>query len=273
MKRILLIVCAALLAVANVSAQQQTTTESNKKQKQSKSFDWKSMYRAEVSVGMAITGAHPKGGVKVPGGSGGGGYDGPEAGSVSPVAHAAGGTYYSRLNANFTRPFVETVHGLQINKYLFAGVGAGLQFYCGKLHDFYSYSTMAAEIKGKKKAAERWNALAMPLFVAVRGMYPINEDLVPFVNLGIGGTVVFNSAINFKYSEQGSYVKQALRGGFYCDFGGGIRWKRLSGSIGLQHQIVKSVTDSGVTGELASADKVKVNIRTNAFYLKVGWNF
>ena len=263
MRKILLLLVAVVCTVSVVSAQ--------KSAQKSFSFDLKSMYRSEVNIGFAATGNQFKSFYTVPGGTDGGGGD-TGWGSVIYSTRAKG-SYAGDVNTVFSRAFVETIHGLQLNKYLFAGVGVGLQYYCGKLHDFYSYSAMAAEVKGKEKASERWNALAMPLFVAVRGMYPINEDLVPFVNLGIGGTVVFNSAINFKFSEQGSYVKQALRGGFYCDFGGGIRWKRLSGSIGLQHQIVKSVTDSGVTGELASADKVKVNIRTNAFYLKVGWNF
>ena len=261
MKKFILIVSAVMFTIVSVSA----------KQKSSNSFDWKSMYRSEVSVGFAIAGSNPRTVIGVPGG---GDEYGPGVGSLEMYTRAADNS--DRVHSNFSRPFIETIHGLQLNDYLFAGLGAGLQWYCGKLHDFQGYADTAAQIKGKSKAAQRWNSLMMPIFVDVRGMYPIDDELIPFVNVGLGATASFGASVNYTHSEYDVYSKLRHRGGLYFDFGAGIRWKQLSFSLGLQHQTIKLISTTGTEANdyyLAVENKTMLQVKTNAFYLKAGWNF
>ena len=262
MRKILLLLVAVVCTVSVVSAQ--------KSAQKSFSFDLKSMYRSEVNIGFAATGSHFKSFYTVPGGTDGGGGD-TGWGSVIYSTRAKG-SYAGDVNTVFSRAFVETIHGLQLNKYLFAGVGVGLQYYCGKLHDFQSYADVVATLKGKSKSATRWNALALPIFVDVRGMYPLKNEMVPFLNLGIGGTPVFNSAINYSQDKYTGALsdKVRLRGGLYCDFGAGLRWKDYSLSIGLQHQTLK-VASINTYGKEKFETQLKM--KTNAFYVKLGYSF
>ena len=243
---------------------QQTTAKS----KDSKSETLAAMYRSEVNIGFAVTGPNSKGFIVTPGT---GDEWGPDAGSVYANDFVNG-----YVNSIFSRPYIETIHGLQLFKYLFVGAGIGFQYYCGKLHDFQSYADIAAVVKNKKKASERWNALMMPIFVDIKGMYPIKEDLIPFINLGLGGTASFCSAINFKYEDLGYGAKVRMRGGLYCDFGAGVRWKMWNFSIGLQHQAVNVVQKemSPATEYMPATDlKTTLKVKTNAFYVKAGWCF
>ena len=258
MKKTLLILVAVLSTAFVASAQ-----------KKSNSIDWESMYRREVNIGFAVTGKVFNTYYHVPGT---GGYWGPDVGSV--YATRGGDVSNGSVSTNFSRPFIETIHGLQFNDYFFAGVGVGLQYYCGKLHDFQSYAAIAAQFKGKSKTPNRWNALGMPIFLDFRGMYPLSEDLIPFINLGLGSTPIFCSSINAKYSQDEYGVKvrynQRLRGGFYCDFGGGIRWKDYNVSIGLQHQNLKVASITKHEGEKMEE---QLKMKTNAFYVKLGYSF
>lgn len=257
MKKILLVLVAVACTVSIASAQ-----------KKSFSFDWKSMYRGEVNVGFAATASHFKAYSVVPGQDGGGDA---EWGSML-YSTRANGAYAGDVNTVFSRAFVETIHGFQFNDYIFAGVGVGLQYYCGKLHDFQGYADAVAMLKGKSSSATRWNALALPIFADVRGMYPLKSGFTPFINLGIGGTPVFNSAINYSQSSYTGALndKVRLRGGLYCDFGGGVRWKDYSLSIGLQHQTLKVATINTYGEEKV---ETQLKMKTNAFYVKLGYSF
>ena len=44
------------------------------------------------------------------------------------------------LHTNLSRPLFETVHGVEIGKYLFVGAGIGLQYFNGKLQDLSRYA-------------------------------------------------------------------------------------------------------------------------------------
>ena len=256
MKKFILILVAACTLVS-VSAQ---TT-----QKKKISFDLE--YKSEVSVGFAVTGKIHKTFYSVPGYGGGG-----DTGVGYVPSDSRADVYNGDVASVFSRPFVETIHGFQIGKYIFAGAGIGLQYYCGKLYDFQGFADIAAVLKEKNKVPTRWNAVAMPIFVDVRGMYPLKNELVPFINLGIGGTPIFGSAINYSQNQYsgGVHDKVSLRGGLYCDFGGGVRWKDYSLSIGLQHQtlkVAKTLKYEGVE------DVAKTKMKTNAFYVKATYNF
>ena len=63
--------------------------------------------------------------------------------------------------SSLNRPFIETIHGFGISKYGFLGLGFGVQGYLGAAY--------------KANPAEKWNTLALPLFVNVRGIWPVEE--------------------------------------------------------------------------------------------------
>lgn len=264
MKKLLLIVCAVICSVSLVSAAQ------GKVSGFFKSYDWTPKYKSEVNAGFAMTGSTPKFNTELR-----------YAEKGSGVSESSTEVGSSVEKTNFSRLFVETIHGFQFDKYLFVGAGAGLQYYTGKLHNFSSYAEAAATINENEKVAKRWNGVTMPIFANVRFMYPVKEDLVPFINLGLGGTACFGSSINAKYSEQhgepGSQydveLKMRLRGGFYCDFGGGVRWKQWNFSIGVQSQGLKVVVKSTNKASYEASETFKAKTTSNSFYLKAGWCF
>lgn len=263
MKKALLIVCAVVCSMLFASAQQ--SSEQVSKVKQSlKSIDWTPRYKGEVNIGYSIAGQKFK-------------FDYTTESSDEEYEDGVLGKY----KTGFSRPLIETIHGVEFGPYLFVGAGLGLQYYCGKLKEFYFLAEQAAEIN-ETKTAKRWNAVMLPIFADIKFMYPINKDLTPFLNLGLGGTVACFSSVNCtkadtleEYGVKYSYeISQKARGGFYCDFGAGLRYKSLNCSLGLQHQIVKLVSKSEITstGEYSSAKEV-VKTAVNSFYLKVGFNF
>lgn len=263
MKKALLIVCAVVGSMLLASAQQ--SSEQVSKVKQSlKSIDWTPKYKGEVNVGYTIAGKKFK-------------FD--YNAEYSDGEYEEG--FLGKYTTGFSRPLFETIHGVEIGPYFFVGAGLGLQYYCGKLKDFQFLADDAAEIN-KTEPAKRWNAIMLPIFADIKFMYPINDKLTPFINLGLGGTIgCFSSAnyvdediielggTNYSYS-----MSQKARGGFYCDFGAGIRYKSLNFSLGLQHQVVKLVSKSEITSideSFSSKEVVKTSV--NSFYVKIGVNF
>ena len=209
--------------------------------KAKKPIDWSIRYKGEVNLGYAITGKKSK------------------------LTYEDGGS--DKFETVFSRPLVETVHGVEIGPYFFVGAGVGIQYYCGKLKDFAEYSP-----KGN-----RWNTIMLPIFANIKVMYPIKDKVTPFINLGIGYSVSCYSAFN-----SGS---QKVNGGLYCDFGVGVRYKRFSFAVGLQHQKVGINLGSG--GNYGGGwygmssrgngwyDSIssKASTKINAFYIKVGITF
>lgn len=217
--------------------------------KAKKPIDWSIRYKGEVNLGYAITGKKCK------------------------LTYEGGGS--DKAETVFSRPLVETVHGVEIGPYFFVGAGVGIQYYCGKLKDFAEFSP-----KGN-----RWNTIMLPIFANIKVMYPIKDKVTPFINLGIGYSVSCYSALN-----SGS---QKVNGGLYCDFGVGVRYKRFSFAVGLQHQKVGINLVSGGNGYddeygggwygmssrgddwygYYDSSSSKVSTKINAFYIKVGITF
>jgi hypothetical protein len=256
MKKALLIVCAVVCSVFFVSAQQ--SSEQVSKIKQSlKSIDWTPKYKGEVNVGYAISGKN---------------FD--WTSSYSDSDGESDSEAVGKMQTVFSRPLIETVHGVEIGPYLFVGAGVGLQYYCGKLNDFQELADLAAEVKEKDKSPERWNAVMLPIFADIKFQYPVNNNFTPFLNLGLGGTVGCYSSVNCKYAEEGIEISTRARGGFYCDFGAGFRYKMLNVSLGLQHQgfALAMKESESYDGEPYSAD-MKLSTKINSFYVKVGVNF
>ena len=232
-----------------------------------KTIDWTPKYKGEVNIGYAITGSKFKW-------SGEYEYSDSDGESESDSEDNVGS-----MKTVFSRPLFETVHGIQVGPYLFVGAGIGLQYYCGKVKDAKEWFSTTEEIYNNVK---RWNAVMLPIFADVKFMYPVNDNFTPYLNLGLGGTVgCYSSFNNTDSGEESGYegdfsweTSVKARGGFYCDFGVGFRYKALNFGLGLQHQVFKMVSKSseetrGYEAEGKSVYKTPIN----SFYVKVGVNF
>lgn len=125
-------------------------------------------------------------------------------------------------DAKYGRPFVETVHGVRITKYAFVGAGVGFQYVTD---DF-------------------WKAGMMPIFLNLKGYYPVSESFAPYVSVDLGYSAVLTSEAD------------GLKGGMYASYGLGLNYKRLNFGFGMQHQNFKDF-DKGI----------------NSFFVKVGLKF
>ena len=149
------------------------------------------------------------------------------------------------FKSDVSRPLFETTHGISITKYAFVGAGVGVQYYYGSIM--------------KNFPDEKWKTVAIPIFANIKGMYPINESVKPFISLSLGGTAIARSNLDID-----GYFK--LRGGFYCDFGAGIYYKRLNIGLGLQHQ-------EFAYDEIDYFETFREHLGSNSIYLKIGINF
>lgn len=193
-----------------------------------KPFEPTVKYRGEISIGGAFSGtAH-----------------------VDAIVDA-------KFNVSLSRPFLETVHGVMISDYIFVGAGVGLQYYAGKLGDLQNYYEFAPE---------SLNTLTVPIFVNVKGFLPLNNNIKPFINLGLGGSVVACTDLAIVENTYGHKHAYDVDGGFYCDFGAGVEYKRWSVGIGLQHQRM-SLTEG------YDSDVEEAPIYFNSFYIKLGVSF
>ena len=226
-----------------------------------KVIDWTPRYKGEINIGYAIAGSK---------------FDGEYyyEDSDGETEEAE----FKNIKTVLSRPLFETVHGVEIGPYFFVGAGLGLQYYCGKTKDARELA-ISEETYDK---AERWNAVMIPIFANVKFMYPVNDKFTPFLNLGLGGTIGCHSSLNYKDSYEESYYGETYsynysvkaRGGFYCDFGAGFRYKALNFGVGLQHQVLKMVYKTEYNEDGESGDvKDTYKIPFNSFYVKIGVNF
>lgn len=226
-----------------------------------KVIDWTPRYKGEINIGYAIAGSK---------------FDGEYYYEDSDGETEEG--EFKNIKTVLSRPLFETVHGVEIGPFFFVGAGLGLQYFCGKTKDARELA-ITEETYDK---AERWNAVMIPIFANVKFMYPVNQNFSPFINLGLGGTIGCHSSLNYKDSYEESYYGETYsynysvkaRGGFYCDFGAGFRYKALNFGVGLQHQVLKMVykTEYNEDGESGDA-KDTYKIPFNSFYVKIGVNF
>lgn len=155
------------------------------------------------------------------------------------VGYGMGGTIKAdgeSADAKYGRPFIETVHGVRITEYAFAGVGVGFQYACDK----------------------QWKVGMMPVFLDLKGYYPVTEHFAPYVAIDLGFSSGVVGTKDFA-DEEG----MDLKGGFYASYGIGLNYKRLNFGLGWQHQGMKFKYE----GE--SSDGFSVN----SFFVKVGLKF
>lgn len=170
-----------------------------------------------------------------------------------------------KAKSGLSRLGLETTHGVNISKYAFVGAGVGFQYYLG---------TMLKEGNNPSK----WKTLAMPVFVNMKGMYTFLDKYTPYVTLGLGYSAVLTSADN---KEGAAYVegvevawKTRFNGGFYCDFGAGVKIKRFNIGVGLQHQRFSEAVrfDRPVTviDEGTPLTNLVTDMKFDSFYIKLG---
>ncbi len=112
-------------------------------------------------------------------------------------------------DAKYGRPFIETVHGVRITKYAFAGVGVGFQY------------------------ATEPEIGMLPVFLDLKGYYPVNDNFAPYVAIDLG----FSTGVVGTKDFDGYGTD--LKGGFYASYGIGLNYKRLNFGFGWQHQGLK----------------------------------
>lgn len=234
--------------------------------KQRQGIDWSVRYRGEVNIGYAIAGAKSDWD-----------YDYEFSNSIGDT-ESESGPMQKGVKTVLSRPLFETVHGIEIGPYFFVGAGVGLQYFCGKMKDVGSYFGDDS-VNGNT----RWNAVMLPIFADLKLMYPVNDNFTPFINLGLGGTVGCHSSINDsgEVSEDGVSIetKYRVKGGFYCDFGAGFRYRSLNLSLGMMHQKFGVAYNYTAEGYEYGYGNVSVEAKSNnytkftSFYLKLGVNF
>ncbi len=147
------------------------------------------------------------------------------------VGYGMGGTSKfdgESMDAHYGRPFIETVHGVRITQYAFVGAGVGFQYACD----------------------EQWTVGMMPVFLDLKGYYPVNDDFAPYVAIDLGFS--FGVAETKNFADGGD-----LKGGFYASYGIGLNYKRLNFGLGWQHQGMK----------------IEDSFSVNSFFVKVGLKF
>ena len=209
MKKMLFLVAAVLLAAPTATFAQKTTVTRVNREKTYKtsSHDLSIWYQGELNFGYGLGGK-----VK---------YDGEKA------------------DAKFSRAFIETVHGVRITQYAFAGMGLGFQ---------YAYD-------GKNAVGVKEDGVGMmPMFLDLKGYYPVTETFAPYVAIDLGyGLPIFGA------ENDG----EKLKGGFYASYGIGLNYKKLNFGLGWQHQGFHYEYE----GEKSDGFGV------NSFFVKVGVKF
>ncbi|MCH5181178.1 MAG: hypothetical protein J1F06_00965 [Prevotellaceae bacterium] len=174
-----------------------------------------------------------------------------------------GNTY----NVNTNSVFLETIHGVRLTKYAFVGLGFGAHWYYKDSQDFeYEYQYPESdETRTFDCSLDMQHMVAFPLFVNLKGFYPINDDLKAYVGTSLGysfTTEVGNSAYNY----WSGYYHPEYQHGFYGTFDFGIQWKKLHVGFGLTHQTL-NVKEYSTGGDYFDGKDIKFN----NFALKFGF--
>lgn len=212
MKKMLFLVAAVLLSAPTATFAQKTTVTRVNREKtyQTSSRDLNIWYQGELNFGYGLGGK-----LKYKGES---------------------------EDAKFSRAFIETIHGVRVTQYAFAGMGVGFQ---------YAYDS-------KNLVAFDDGGVGMiPIFLDLKGYYPVSEKFAPYVAIDLGyGLPVVGASDPDDPDEK-------LKGGFYASYGIGLNYKKLNFGLGWQHQGFH-YEDEGEKGD---------NFSINSFYVKIGVKF
>lgn len=220
-KLFMLIACGLLAAPAATFAQKTVVTEINREKKY-ETKELKVWYQGELNIGFATGGK---------------------------LKDEDGDKY----KTDYSRPLLETVHGVRITKYGFVGLGIGAQYAFGKMDPDYEDS-------------DNWNTLMLPVFLNLKGYYPVSENFAPYISVSLGSSICAASDYNDSGSSRYGSWENKLKGGFYGEYGIGFNYKKLNFAFGLQSQTLK--TEYTYDGDTESyKDKI------NSFFVKIGLKF
>lgn len=174
-------------------------------------------------------------------------------GEVS-VGFVTGGRFNPMEKTDFSRPLIETVHGVRITNYAFVGLGVGVQYAYGK-------------ISPDDENSHNWCTMLMPVFVNLKGYYPVSDKFSPYLTLSLGGSaVLMTDEYEFDYD-----YKAVLAGGFlYCKLGVGLNYRKFMVDFGLMHQ---GLADKHIYSTTVDRYFEKFNIGINSFYVNLGFKF
>lgn len=147
--------------------------------------------------------------------------------------------YQGEFNFGYVTPssfLMETVHGVRINKYAFAGLGLGLRYGSEMTFSSHDYEVTGEEL------------IYLPIYVNLKGYYPVTDKIEPFLNLSLG------YAADMTENESS---------GFYCDFGAGVRLWKFALGLGLLHQNFSVEDEDGDSWSWGNT----------GFYLKIGFQW
>ena len=213
MKKFIVMAIAVLIALPSATMAQKTTIQRVTREKTytTQTHSVSVWYQGELSLGFAT------------------------GGKLKEVDLDDNDTEFSKTD--FSRPFIETVHGVRITKYAFVGLGVGAQFLYGK--DFPEYTD-----------CDNWNTLLMPVFLNLKSYYPVNDTFAPYITASLGASPVLVADSSWNGE---------LKGGLYCKVGAGLSYKKFMFDFGLMHQ------------ELIADKDWKLS--NNSFYVNLGIKF
>lgn len=116
----------------------------------------------------------------------------------------------------------ETVHGVRIIPYLFAGIGTGLQFH------HTSIEIPIYNKKGQITDHEYLSPIILPIFANIKGYYPTSDKFAAYFSVDLGSNIG---------------IVDAKGGHFFATFGPGIqvgRKTKFDASLRYQHLGEKS---------------------------------
>lgn len=159
---------------------------------------------------------------------------------------------FGDVKTNLSRPYFEVIGGARLGNFLFVGVGTGVQYLYGECNLVENISQIAG-----KGAPHTWGAVNIPIYANIKGCFPVNSLITPYISLSLGGQVVATS----NFSKEG-YGK--LQGGLLMKFGAGLTISKFNFGLGLASQNLEWVDAAGATMFKAG---------NNAFYIEAGVAF
>ena len=131
--------------------------------------------------------------------------------------------YQGEVNAGYAlgldgaadRVIFETIHGVRINKYAFVGIGIGFNSYKDILTD------ISFDRRGNIKSIETGWGITLPVFLDIKGYYPVTKDFAPYIDLGLGCS---------------TGVMEIEGSGFLANIGFGMNYKKLNFGMAFQSE-------------------------------------
>ena len=159
---------------------------------------------------------------------------------------------FGKVKTNLSRPYLDVIGGVRLGDFLFAGIGAGVQYAYGECN----LVSLATDI-ANAGSPDTWGSVSIPIYANVRGYIPTRVIVKPYISVSIGGHVVATS----NFTKEG-YGK--LNGGLLMKFGAGLNISKFNFGLGMVAQNLEWVN---------AADVTMFKAGNNAFYVEAGVTF